>query len=461
MKYLSFSLENYKGIKNFEIKINADKPISLIGLNESGKTTILEGICNIGKHCQCLASQKNSALLSNGELQKIKPKKGLFSNDIKLSCKIKKNSKVFKISFVYTFEKDRPINYNVFYNDKRIDFKDGDVFEKVEKFSENIPDIIYYSDFILDIPDEIKFHTTAYKKGLSIELLEKVEKKDEKNEKNVSWQAVLQDITNSFYRDAKNSVLFKKDIVDYLDGDNSGGELAFKDTLAGFSQHINNTITKKWLSCLTQPVSLEEVNLVSKEDKVVGERNFSFEVKATNKSIFPLSGRSKGCKWFFAFMLFTEFRKYRKSNSIFLLDEPASNLHCSIQEQVIKSMNDLCDKDDTGSSVIYSTHAPYLLDIQNLETMYLVKNNTTDEVSDPDITISLLLDKRKKSREDLDEKRPVFDYFKLNTEIIKKYLKKKNTDVNSKVKDFSQKFLSGIKNIKTIEGVIDLLKDLF
>lgn len=47
MKYTKFTIENYKGIKNLELDlaIQPDHKIyTLIGLNESGKTTILEAI---------------------------------------------------------------------------------------------------------------------------------------------------------------------------------------------------------------------------------------------------------------------------------------------------------------------------------------------------------------------------------------------------------------------------------
>ena len=309
---------------------------------------------------------------------------------------------------------------------------------------------------------------------MSSDVLQKLEKEENKDTKNVLWQEILQDITNSRYADDdKEKVSFKKDIVDYLDGANAGNENSFKDILTGFSNHINDKITDKWLNCMPKQTSLKKINLIvteppNTEPPNKGQRNFSFEVVANNGTVFYLSSRSKGCQWFFAFMLFTEFRKYRRKNSIFLLDEPASNLHCSIQEEVIKAINILCDdKDDTGAKVLYSTHTPYLLDIKNLETMYLVKNKTADEVKDADIVVNLLLNstkKRKIQETDLEEKRPVFDYFKLNTPHIEKYLKKvdkeNNNTISAKFKDFSRKFISGAKTLKNSIELGDFLIDL-
>ena len=47
MRYLKFRIENFKGIKETEVDLRTStgaNVFSLVGLNESGKTTILEAI---------------------------------------------------------------------------------------------------------------------------------------------------------------------------------------------------------------------------------------------------------------------------------------------------------------------------------------------------------------------------------------------------------------------------------
>ena len=47
MKYKSFYIKNYKGIKDLKLELDKDPNsniITLVGLNESGKTSILEAI---------------------------------------------------------------------------------------------------------------------------------------------------------------------------------------------------------------------------------------------------------------------------------------------------------------------------------------------------------------------------------------------------------------------------------
>lgn len=49
MKILKFNIKNFKGIKSTSLDLEADPPgnvVTLIGLNESGKTTVLEALSN-------------------------------------------------------------------------------------------------------------------------------------------------------------------------------------------------------------------------------------------------------------------------------------------------------------------------------------------------------------------------------------------------------------------------------
>jgi predicted ATP-dependent endonuclease of OLD family len=83
--------------------------------------------------------------------------------------------------------------------------------------------------------------------------------------------------------------------------------------------------------------------------------------------------RSLGFRWFFVYILLTQFRTYRKgnNNAFFLFDEPASNLHPSAQMELLKSFEKL-------PKVIYTTHSHYLINPKWLESTYVVKNEAID-----------------------------------------------------------------------------------
>ncbi len=61
--------------------------------------------------------------------------------------------------------------------------------------------------------------------------------------------------------------------------------------------------------------------------------------------------RSKGLQWSFYFHILTRIRQNRnKSGVIFLLDEPANNLHIRPQNEMLKHLIELCD---ANSAAIY------------------------------------------------------------------------------------------------------------
>ena len=77
MKYIKFIIENFKGVHRVEIdmgKLSSNSGITLVGLNESGKTTLLKAIESIGNHCRLLHKNKSAPLFENGERNTIKPK---------------------------------------------------------------------------------------------------------------------------------------------------------------------------------------------------------------------------------------------------------------------------------------------------------------------------------------------------------------------------------------------------
>lgn len=104
-----------------------------------------------------------------------------------------------------------------------------------------------------------------------------------------------------------------------------------------------------------------------------------------NNTIFNLSECSKDYQWYFCFKILTQIRSYGNGNGvIFLLDEPASNLHTFPQAQVLKNLCDLAARE----RVIYATHSSHLIDTSHeLQNIYIVSNDKRREVEYPSIRI--------------------------------------------------------------------------
>lgn len=83
----------------------------------------------------------------------------------------------------------------------------------------------------------------------------------------------------------------------------------------------------------------------------------------------PLKNRSKGFNWFFSFLVwFKKIQEDKNSKYILLLDEPGLNLHASAQDDMLKFIEDL-SKD---YQILYSTHSPFSIPSNKLERVRTV-----------------------------------------------------------------------------------------
>ena len=390
MLYKKFSLENFKGIDKSEIDLENNRIVTLVGLNESGKTTIMEGISLFFRMIR-----KDD--LEETELNQFRPKGIDFTGDIKIEGrlvfegedkkkieefwkKLGKRKKLdlgdnFDFNFNFNFklhkynETKRVCNFDVkTENSKRGLYKtDKEGWGKLIEFiKENlIPEILYYDDFIFQIPAKIFF------------LREGIEEDDEiKNKDNKIWQSVIDDILKSVHLDMN----FQEHVVDIWEED----EDAASNRLAQMEKVLNDKITSRWRELFGEEnINFKEIKLEPRYSN--GKLNISFKIRTENGTEFLVNERSKGFKWFFSFLLFTEFRKKRTKNILFLLDEPASNLHSSAQVKILEALEEL-SKD---SLVIYSTHSHHLIKIEWLPGTYIcINEKLSEEVLSGNLNIS-------------------------------------------------------------------------
>jgi predicted ATPase len=381
VKYRKLLIKNFKGIREVEIDLSNNRILTLVGLNESGKTTILEAISLF----YSLAKDKE---LNPVELNLIRPKGIDFTGKIVLSATLefeksdfnkidnflKSNSINTKILYPANFSYDYTYNYEVHtYKSKQglVHFNakasgksknlfetNRDLWNKIIVFirKELVPEILYYEDFIFEIPDKIEFtinNTPAIKNPVAVE----------------EWKLVFDDILKAV-NPRFNS--FEDQIVRIWKSDNDTA----RQRLSAMEKILDQKITKSWKDLFDEKVEKESQRLNFKEIKLIpiSEENnslsFSFKIKTDSGKEFSLNERSKGCKWFFSFLIFTEFRKNRTDNILFLLDEPASNLHSSAQTKILDAIEALSDR----SVIVYSTHSHHLINPKWLNGAYIIVN---------------------------------------------------------------------------------------
>ena len=92
-----------------------------------------------------------------------------------------------------------------------------------------------------------------------------------------------------------------------------------------------------------------------------------FLIKERN-DFYPPNYRSKGKQWHLAFYVRVTARSKENVQNIILIDEPGLFLHAKAQEDILRKLEDI----SKHTLIIFSTHSPYLLDVNKLSRIRLV-----------------------------------------------------------------------------------------
>ncbi|MBL7951455.1 MAG: AAA family ATPase [Flavobacteriales bacterium] len=153
--------------------------------------------------------------------------------------------------------------------------------------------------------------------------------------------------------------------------------------LSDVEAHLNSTLTKAWKSFLLNKHGAVTIRLRFNP----GETEHELEVSVVERidgreRFFDVIDRSKGFLWFFNFVMKLEFNPKVLDNTkgtVYLLDEPGSYLHNSAQQKLCKKLVDLSDH---HGSVIYCTHSHMLLDPQHipLNHIHVVEKRSNKQI---------------------------------------------------------------------------------
>lgn len=87
------------------------------------------------------------------------------------------------------------------------------------------------------------------------------------------------------------------------------------------------------------------------------------------KVSLPLKNRSKGFNWFFSFLVwFKKIQEDKDSSYILLLDEPGLNLHASAQEDLLSFIESLAG----DYQIMFTTHSPFMVAADKLHRVRTV-----------------------------------------------------------------------------------------
>ena len=138
--------------------------------------------------------------------------------------------------------------------------------------------------------------------------------------------------------------------------------------LEASSNKITNEIFKYWSTNKNLDIEFriqDKGNIIFLDIRVKSQRH---------RISLPLDRRSKGFNWFFSFIIwFSKIQAEKNSDFILLLDEPGLNLHASAQADLLRFFEDLSKK----YQIIYTTHSPFMVESNKLNRVRTVLE--TDE----------------------------------------------------------------------------------
>lgn len=108
-----------------------------------------------------------------------------------------------------------------------------------------------------------------------------------------------------------------------------------------------------------------KIDKISDTNNKITEHILDIRVKNTDKRVsLSLNKRSKGFNWFFSFLVwFKKIQEDTNAQYILLLDEPGLNLHAMAQENLLNFLEELSEQ----YQIIYTTHSPFMIDSSHLE----------------------------------------------------------------------------------------------
>jgi len=393
MKHTFFEVWNFKGIEHIRLDFNShphSKVYTLVGLNESGKTTVLEAI-NFFNYKYETLDPLNLHGYSISDVHELIPmsKRSNFNDKIKIKVGYKldeddkKDIKKFLLENL-DFEVTKNL-YDEFYIIQSYEFRNSQLIPnqpetlwgnfkpwgktkrgKNEKEINDekwkilvtfvktlLPSVLYFPNFLFEFPDKIY-----------------LEEAPSEEEKHSFYRTVLQDVLDAI---GEQINLETHILARAKDGGRNAWSF-LESVLLKMGSNISRTVFTKWNSIFKRTSGGKEIVVNIGREESEENTHWYLQLRLRDGSeYYTISERSLGFRWFFAFLLLTQYRGFRKDapdNVLFLFDEPASNLHSSAQSQLLESFG----KFPENSSIVYTTHSHHLINPAWLEGTYVVKN---------------------------------------------------------------------------------------
>lgn len=145
---------------------------------------------------------------------------------------------------------------------------------------------------------------------------------------------------------------------------------SFKAELEATQENISNIMFKYWKTNSNLNIVFDIDKKEKTDNRGTHLVDHILDIRVRNKGVsLPLKNRSKGFNWFFSFLVwFKKIQEDQSSKYILLLDEPGLNLHASAQKDLLGFIEDLSN----DYQIIYTTHSPFMIPPTHLDRVRTV-----------------------------------------------------------------------------------------
>lgn len=416
MQYTSFTIHEYRGITQpIHIDLTKSPIIPLIGVNECGKTTILQAIFALDEHNDKLGTQlrdvQNLYSFKEGDprvsaciqasqealwealsyrlsSRQADVKDLVDSLDAEFETSLVKRLQAIRLSSDPPKEESNDVDDQGTENDNFVLDATNDlaIYVEIARTIASMPSTqfdlkitrhlksnnykCYFNDkeiihghelasMALKMTDYIHyFDDFRYEVPSSINL-----------STDATWKGIVEELIQQSDKDLDLDTVFKLD------------ERRRKSAISKVEKHLNETLTKVWQQFHLEERDALEIHI----DLDPQQKILRFEVAEKTLEgqdvYFDIKDRSKGFYWFFNFVMRLEFnsRAMSQSKTVYLLDEPGSYLHARAQESLCQKLRTL----SVGNVVIYCTHSHHLLAPQTIpvNAIRIVERNSEGSIS--------------------------------------------------------------------------------
>lgn len=412
MQYTSFEFENFKGIGSARLDLagvgSSARVFALVGLNESGKTTVLEAIdqlhAAVGPDGE--VSPKRLAAYVPPDPFELIPiaERDNFNGAVTIRCGVTLSEA--DVDGLRKHLKDAASGFKLETISQSITLEDRYEFAdsghkrtrtvwtglsatgyaktsakrtQIESESDkrwphitsylrsNLPAIWYFPNFLFEFPDRVY-----------------LDQHPGEEVRNRFYRTLFQDILDALDR----GLSIERHVLARARSHKESDRRSLDQLLLLAGREVTTTVVQAWNEIFPDKLGSDKsvrIKLHVEEPPESGEEaeepsqprvyvEFWLEDR---DGPFSIQERSLGFRWFFVYLLMTMYRGRRSGDPgdmLFLFDEPASNLHSTAQSALLKSFEDLSQQ----ASVIYTTHSHHLINPEWLGTTYVVSNEGFD-----------------------------------------------------------------------------------